>query len=458
MRPSSRLPPLAAFHLLVFAVLLGVYACWLVAFWPGFFGQDSLALALQVESEGARSSGKSLAWYLFGRLTYGPGRLVEWPVACQLVFAAAVFTRILGWCWARGMRKTFAFVGIFIALSPATLYYQSLLYPDGPFSVAAAGLCFEAWKVAHERRLTRFSLAWMLVLAPVAFFFRDNGIYLALLLAPPFLALGPSGRVQIASVLLVWVGLHTVAARLHGPVPSPGVLFPLSVFETINFVQPAISATGLHTEAEFLTAPTVEALRSFRPIREIAAYYDRDYWDTLVYLRSGPQVGNLNPSQREVILREFLCCNLWNNFPAFAASRVNVFLVSALGKGWFTRPQAILETLPQTQSASQVRPYADTLVGRIGRAVHERSFRYRWLLWSPLPGLALVVALLVRGWRRRDGTVLLVALPFVLQAGGIFLFSIAGEHRYLLLFFTGTAALLPIWVASRAAGPAGRPT
>jgi hypothetical protein len=452
MRQTPGLPP-AAVHLTLFAVLLGAYAAWLVAFWPGFFGQDSLALALQVESEGARSSGKSLFWYLFGVLTYGPRRLVEWPIACQLLFAAGVFTRILGWCWAQGMKKTFAFLLAFIALSPATMYYQGLLYPDGPYSVAAAGLCFEAWKVAHERRLTRFSFAWLLVLAPVAFFFRDNGIYLTVLLVPAFLAVGRMDRVKIASVLVLWVGVQAVGARMVGPIQSPGVLFPLSVFETVNFVQPIASATGLYNAQHFLTAPTVEALNSHRPIREIAAYHDRDYWDTLVYLRSGPQLGALGQAQRDVILREFLCCNLWNNFPAFAASRVNVFLVSALGKGWFTRPEAILETLPQTKSASQIRPYADTLAARVGRAVHERSFKYRWLLWSPLPGLVLVLALLVRGWRRRDKTLLLIAAPFIVQAGGIFLFSIAGEHRYLLLFFTGTAALLPIWVASRRAGP-----
>ena len=38
---------------------------------------------------------------------------------------------------------------------------------------------------------------------------------------------------------------------------------------------------------------------------------------------------------------------------------------------------------------------------------------------------------------------LLIAVPMLVQLGGVFVFSIAGEYRYLLTFFTLPLALLP---------------
>ena len=77
-------------------------------------------------------------------------------------------------------------------------------------------------------------------------------------------------------------------------------------------------------------------------------------------------------------------------------------------------------------------------------SVHRFSMSLRWLLWSPLPGIALLLWALHRAWCRRDVPALLVTVPMLLQLGAIFLFSITGEYRYLLPFFVLPVALLPI--------------
>jgi hypothetical protein len=438
-------------HLAVFALLMTVYGAWLAAFWPGIFGQDSLAVVRHVEGDGTFQSGKPLFWYLFVRTLYGPSLLVEWPVMAQLLGCALIFTRILGWCWAQGLKGVFFFVLVFIALAPPVLYYGSALYPDGLFAAAAAGLCFEAWLIARGRRVGTVSLIWLLTLTPAALFLRSNGIYLVAVLIPVLFSVQRKDKVKIVSVVLLWITAFLAADRVYGPIQEHGALFPLAVFESVNFVQP--SATGLLPENYFLTEPTLDVLRNRGPIRDILSFYYRDYWDPLIYVGYGPTLGSLNAAQRDVIVREFLCCNLWSNFPAFAASRLNVFLVSALGKGWFTRLDDVTRLLPQTRSQSQIRPFPVTDLRNSMQAAFDWSFRYRWILWTPFLGIALVAALMLRGWRRRDWVLFFLVAPFAVQLGGIFLMSVAGEHRYMLPFFIGAAAWLPMWFAADPASP-----
>ena len=57
------------------------------------------------------------------------------------------------------------------------------------------------------------------------------------------------------------------------------------------------------------------------------------------------------------------------------------------------------------------------------------------------------------GIRKRDVAFLLVSIPMLLQLAGIFVFSIAGEYRYLLHFFTLPLALLPLIVAHKRREP-----
>jgi hypothetical protein len=63
------------------------------------------------------------------------------------------------------------------------------------------------------------------------------------------------------------------------------------------------------------------------------------------------------------------------------------------------------------------------------------------------------------GWKRRDFPTLLITAPMVVQLMGIFFFSIAGEYRYLLPYFTLPLVLLPVMATERlqAAAPVNPP-
>lgn len=435
--------------LVTFLLLVVAYGLWLLNFWPGVLGQDSLAVLLQIE-EGKIQSQKPVFWYLFVKWLYEPHRLIEVSVGVQLLLSALIFARILAWCWQRGLHKAFFFLLFFICLGTPVLYYQSALYSDGLFSAAVTGLTFEAWQIVRARKVGTLSLLYLALLVPIALFFRANGAFM-LAVALPLMACVPRGdKLKLGVVFVAWILIYSYANYTHKSMQKHGSLFPLAIFETVNFLQPyAIGSRVMGLEG-LATPATIAVLERRRPIKDIIAFYDRDYWDPLVYRAAGPAFLSLSKEDKAVIVREFFCCNLWHNLPAFLASRVNVFMVAALANGGFGGLDETLTIAPQTKSRSQLRPFQLGWVDTGMRAMVDVSFKNRWILWTPFLGIGLVLALTVRGWKRRDWPLVMLMAPLLLQLGGIFFFSIAGEYRYLLLFFTGVVALLPIYIDTHA--------
>lgn len=441
--------------LVTFLFLVVAYGVWLMNFWPGVLGQDSLAVLLQIE-EGKIQSQKPVFWYLFVKWLYEPHRLIEVSVGLQLLLCALILSRILAWCWQQGMRKAFSFLLLFICLGAPVLYYQSALYSDGLFCAAVTGLTFECWLIVRARKVSALQLLYLALLVPIALFFRANGAFMLAILVPLLVWVPGRGKLKIGLVFLAWVLSYSYANYTHKYLARHGTLYPLAVFETVNFLQPIAIGTRVMGLQGLVTPATMAALERRRPVKDIIAYYDRDYWDPLVYRAGGPDMLSMPKDDKLIIVREFFCCNLWHNLPAFLGSRVNIFMVAALADGGFGGLDETVTILSQIKSRSQVRPFVLGPVDAALRGLFNVSFKNRWILWSPFLGIGLLFALILRGWKRRDWPLVLLMAPLLMQLGGIFFFSIAGEYRYLMVFFTGVVALLPIYCSTRAAvAPAG---
>lgn len=437
--------PATAFSV-VMALLLVVYGIWLLTCWPGVLGEDSLAIMLQVEDRVPFESGKPVFWYLLVKALYGATLRVEWLTSVQLLIAAVVFARILSWCWLEGLRKTFWLILISVALAPHVMFFQSAVYSDGLFAVATAGVLFEIWLIAKYRRVSITSFAWMLVLLPMALFLRGNGVVLALSALAAWPLLSRVDKRKLALLLVGWIALHAWADQ-HFKLRNHGVLYPLALFETVNFLQPqAMNIRLPHTR---VTPKTFEILTSTgQSLDKIISSFDRDYWDTLYYHSTGPML-HLPKNAEKALVKEFFSVNLWRNIPAFVSSRMNVFLVSFLGMGGFPGVNGAYLYLPRTAAQSEVTPVNMGPVGKAMTAIYDFSFKHRWILWTPLWGLLLAFVLLKLALKHKDRTLLWIVVPLLAQLGGIFAFSIAGEYRYLLMFYVSTAALLPMFVVHR---------
>ncbi|WP_108624588.1 MULTISPECIES: hypothetical protein [unclassified Acidovorax] len=428
-----------------FASMLAlIYGSWLLAFWPGVLGEDSLAVLLEIEHPANQHSGKPALWYWFVRLCYEGTRRVEVPIAILMGLAVLVFSRILAWYWQQGLRKSCVALLLLVCATPHMVYFAGTLYPDGYYAIAVAGLLFELWLAVKTGRMSTAGLLVTAATLPFAAFARPNGIIFLAPVAIALLWVDRRSRVWIAVILLTSIGLNIVATQTRRDIPSHGVLFPLAIFETANFLQPR--PMNLWTSKPRVLPDTVQLLQRRGIYDQVVRYYDPDYWDPLVFNPQGPRVMGLPKEDRKALVRQFLTYNIWHNIPRFAGSRLNVMLTSAFAQGGLPAHSYAVHVLAQLKAKSLFRLHdwgtAETWLFR----AYECSYEWRWLLWTPFVGIALTLWALVAGWRRRERALLLVGVPMGIQLGAITLFSIAGEYRYLLPFFTMPLVLIPAFL------------
>lgn len=429
----------------ILLITLGAfYAAWLVACWPGVLGQDSLAIILEVETNREFQAGKPAFWYLYNKWLYASWRLVEIPIAFQLLLCALVCARILEWMLQQRLWKSFIYCFFFVALAPSVVYYAGSLYSDGIYAIALAGMLFEVWRCSSQRRLD-WTACWMLFLTiPFALFSRPNGILNIAGLFYLFWMLQRRDRLILAVIALPWfflAGYAQVAYKYRAPI---GSVFPLALYETVGFLEKRPMGLWEHNELR-VTQKTVDALTSTgKSIDHISDYYDHYYWDPLIFFGNGPALLDLRKKEKKTIVKEFFKYNLWHNFPAFSASRTNIFLYSAFANGGIPGPTNAKNILPQTKSASVFDlhhlPTDSWLLKWF-----EFSMQYRVLYWTPWLGIFLIISCFTQNMKCCKPASLMISGIYMAQLAAVFFFSIAGEYRYLLAFFTAPLVLLPIF-------------
>ncbi|WP_284410911.1 hypothetical protein [Acidovorax sp. SUPP3334] len=447
---------------MIWSALMALYGTWLLAFWPGILGEDSVSILLEVERGGDFRSGKTVFWYYFVRLFYEGTHRVEVPVGVLLCLCALIFARMLAWYWRQGLKKSFAVVLVLVCVAPHMVYFMGTLYPDGIFAVAASGLLFELWLATRLRTMGAVSLAMVAVTLPFAAFARPNGIVFLLPAVAVLLVLDRSTRWRLAALIATVCAAMFAGHQMHSSRTQEAV-YPMVVFETVNFMKPR-AMNQLWDQYPHMNDPwvldtpkvspaTTELLVRYRQLPHFLAYTDPAYWDMLVFHPDGPHVEGLPKADQQTLVREFFRYNLWQNLPDFLGSRVNVFLAAALAQGGFPAVTYSTYVLPRTQAESVFRQFDLRGVERRFIALQKASHAWRWLLWTPWLGLLLLAWALRQGIVRRELSLLIVALPMAVQLVAIFLLSTAGEYRYLLPFFTLPLALLPAF-ALRHTAPA----
>ena len=442
----------SAKFLLLLALLTSAYGVWLLTFWPGVLGEDSVAILLEVQNPEAFRSGKTVVWYYFVKLLYGTTGHVEAPIAAALALCAVMFARMLAWYWSQGLYKTLWFALLAIAMAPHMIYFMGTLYPDGLFAVASAALLFEVWLCVQRKSASAGSLLMMAAALPFAAFARPNGWVFLAPLAIATLWLDARSRQWTLCIAMAWSALVFAGNQLHKSTTQE-TQFPLAAFETAGFLQKRamneLWALYPHMNDPWVlqkpkvSPATIEALSHRGPLEKIQQYRDPAYWDMLVFHPNGPQIGALSDADKQTVVKEFWAYNLWQNLPDFMGSRVNVFLTAALAQGGFPALSYSTNVLPRIASSSEYRAWGWSTLEHWLQRIHAKSYAWRWLLWTPWLGFGLLLWALTRGLRRAEAGLLLVSVPMLIQWGGVFVFSIAGEYRYLLPFFTLPLVLLP---------------
>ncbi|MXN29788.1 MULTISPECIES: hypothetical protein [Delftia] len=427
----------------IFLLIAIIYLAWLVACWPGILGQDSLAIMLQVDTQRKFESGKPVFWYMYNLLFYGTTGRTEVPIGVQLLICAIICARILFWMLERQLYKSFAYCLFFVALAPSVVFYASSMYSDGVYAVTLSGMLFEAWRCIRRRQIDSWSAFIFLLTIPFAIFSRPNGIINFIPLLVLGWVLARPQRLRLLAIVIPWC-----TVMLYGHISfksnySIGTIFPVALYETVGFLEHRPMGLWEHNQPR-ITPKTLEALTSLgSSIEHIQEFYDHYYWDPLVFFPQGPALLSLSKKDRRTIVREFFKYNLWHNFPAFAASRVNIFLYSALANGGFPGPTYNKIILPQTKSISKPNIH-QWVTDKPLLDYFEFSMNHRGIFWAPWVGLILIFMASYRFIKNRNLGDGVVAATYTIQLAAVFIFSIAGEYRYLLAFFTAPLVLLPL--------------
>lgn len=409
-------------------------------------GADSFSIIREVESHGKYPSGKTVFWYYFVKILYQPFGLVEIPIGVQLLLSSLIFSRILAWCWNNKLQKTFFFLLVFVALAPHMMTFIATLYPDGVFAVAVAGLLFELWLITSNKKASRTSLFMLAITVPFALFFRSNGTVFLVFIIAAATQTYKADRRWILAISLSWCAVAVLGSQFHKSIEH-GSLYPLALYETVNFLQPR--PMNLQRDKPRVSEESIRIITRNQPLEKVISSYDRDYWDPLVHNPDGPNFFVMEKKDQKKLIKEFFRYNLWQNVPAFISSRTNIFFVSAFAEGGLPNLTYSQYLIPQTKTESAYRKFHLEKLEKNFTKFYEWGKSYRWIFWSPFLGIALLFIVLRIGIVEKSAGILLVTSSMLVQLGAIIFFSPAGEYRYLLLFFTLPMVLLPILAIHR---------
>lgn len=426
---------------LIAVFLIGIYITALLGLWPGILGSDSFAILKEVIEPSLHFSGKTSIWYHLVSNLFLINDRVENVSIFLIAVSTLVFTRILSWLWLNQPKWIFFLCLLGIVINPQMVRYTILIYPDGIFSVALIGVLFECYLIIRRQRVSIFSWIFLALLLPFALDLRTNGRVL-LILPIVFIPIIRKGqRWSFVAAYLVGLSLCLWSNISHGTSPQKATQ-SLVIWETVNFLQPRPQE---HWRAKpRVSETTIRTLEKYTTIDTLLKYYDPYYWDPLIFPQDGPKLASMSRADQKVLQQEFWRYNLWQNLPAFFGSRVNVFLGSALADGLHVPNNYRAHVLSTIRTNSKANKFDSLELGGFMDRIHAWSENNRIWLWSTLPGTILILYSLYIGIHYKNPIALAISSIMFIELAGIFLMSIAAEHRYHLPLFVFPLVALPL--------------
>lgn len=429
--------------LCIACILLLTHSAWYLGVWPGPMGQDGYSLIANINEGAPKYTGKDSAWLLYALATYGLTNRLEAIVIPSIILHIIIFTRIIGWTYLYGHKKTAIFGLIFIGCAPHIINFETSLYPDSIFSLAFIGALFEIWICLKDGKLNIYSIVTFIILIPVAAFFKGNGILIFVPLFYLASRIERRSRWWLISIAIAWTFVVQIGGKINDLGKGHGALQPLVLFETVNFMQS--KPMNLWETQHMVTDKTKQIIYRYISQKDIDGLFDRDYWDTLWHQNQDRvKFRHMTKEDNKALRKEFFTYNLWRNIPAFISSRINIFLASALAQGGMVGPGDAQHGLDKVQTRSQYNVFKFELLPNVTKYLFEHSYGLRFLLWSPILGIFLIIYCPALAIQQRNLNDIFITLTLAAEMAGIFIFSIAAEYRYMLIIFYSPLLLLPL--------------
>ncbi len=158
------------------------------------------------------------AFFLLGKLLFGNLNLaVGFYIVIQMIINAIVFTFVVRFLYVKNVNKILKWVIIlFMLLSPLYAIYSVTLWRDILFGCSFILLMLSLYDyVDNNYKLSKFNVSMYLVATLIILFFRNNGIYVFILLVPCLVLFSKYNKKILAISNIIIIVLYFV---IKGPV------------------------------------------------------------------------------------------------------------------------------------------------------------------------------------------------------------------------------------------------
>lgn len=437
--PALGLPDRLLLPWLAFFLALAVY---LLPFWielrPGVFSADSATYLEQVLT-GQLENTKPYFFARFLQLASLGGNLLQRLALVLALIGIALLARILAIGWRLRAPWWLLALAVVVLLNPYVQVMLQYIQNDVLFCIAIGSVLAETIWCVRRQRAGLDSIVLIAVCAPMALWFRQNGLlFLPLwLLTLPLLApVAIWSRLAIPAVAACALSLGTIVGVDTSTTTNsrfPAVIHVIAGLARPEQTQDVGGNLSSHTRA----------LLGEKAVRQMAEAYDPRYWDYVGFVPTGPRMAALDEQRKSEIVRSFIRRDLWPNLPAVVAIRTQLFLNILLGRDMPPEPYGVARNIPGSLAYAKSRNLPEARPATSSAAVAVEAYRRGPALRSQLVGLAALVALTLCGLWRRERLALWFAGFFWIQLAAVFLLMPAADSRYLFFLY-----LLPVFAVA----------
>lgn len=408
------------------AVLGAFTAAWWIELHPGVFTDDSGRYISQAVS-GEIDNVKPFFFARFLQFITVGGRFLESAALVHAGFAVLILSRMFAVGWVNRAPVLAMALCAMLVLNPYFAINLFYVQNDLLFCLAMVAILVETIHCARLGRIPTGSMVMIVLMAPMALLFRQNGVlFLPFWVVSLFFLLPRSQAIKASSGVL--------ASCLLALVTMVGVNTETTLNTKYSAVVHAIAGLSRPEYGKPLAAnispPTRELLGAIR-LDGAVDHYSPRFWDFVGFVEGGPKLQAMSGNQQREIVDSFVRNDLWPNLPGVLGIRTELWASILLGRGYPVGAYTVPRWMPESLAGSKIAnpPGGGVLTDAV--RLQERT----GLLRSALPGLLVLIVVALGALWRHNSVFLWASGLLLLQAAVIFLLAPSADTRYLMFLY-----------------------
>ncbi len=205
-----------------------IFICWLpyfIIYYPGLFTGDSISELTQIINNFTNLSDHhtvihillsaipfKIGMHLFNNINIAASLII----ICQMMIMATIFGSVISFLYKRGVsKKILLLILLYFAIVPIHAFYSITMWKDIIFSGCVLLLTMELIKLLEKKQITYRNSYSFIIVSVLTIFFRNNAIYMYLLLTIISIFIFKKQRKVILSMFLI---IFLIYGIVKGPI------------------------------------------------------------------------------------------------------------------------------------------------------------------------------------------------------------------------------------------------